>query len=119
MTTRRDKDARTGVAFHALEEGQDLSITPAPVAHLRPGIEVLGLAADKHHSVDRAGTENTPKCHAFSVEQFHARIGAINATRLSGKRVALRRDESVSVVTVGTGPAPTGDLTHARLHHRQ
>src|SRR5437588_2661345 len=27
------------------------------------------------------------------------------------KRVALRRDESVSVVTVGTGPAPTGDPT--------
>src|ERR1700736_6585532 len=25
------------------------------------------------------------------------------------KRVALRRDESVSVVTVGTGPTPTGD----------
>jgi hypothetical protein len=35
------------------------------------------------------------------------------------KGVALRRDESVSVVTVGTGPTPTGDPTHARLHHRQ
>jgi hypothetical protein len=35
------------------------------------------------------------------------------------KRVALLGDESVSVVTVGTGPAPTGDPTHARLHHRQ
>jgi Protein of unknown function (DUF3489) len=33
------------------------------------------------------------------------------------KRVALRRSESVSVVTVGTVPAPTGDPTHARLHH--
>jgi hypothetical protein len=27
------------------------------------------------------------------------------------KTVALRRDESVSVVTVGTVPAPTGDPT--------
>jgi hypothetical protein len=35
------------------------------------------------------------------------------------KRVALRRDESVSVVTVGTGPTPTGDPAHARLHHWQ
>jgi len=32
--------------------------------------------------------------------------------------VALRLDESVSVVTVGV-PAPTGDPTHARLHHWQ
>jgi hypothetical protein len=31
----------------------------------------------------------------------------------------LRLDESVSVVTVGTVPAPTGDPTHARLHHWQ
>jgi hypothetical protein len=31
----------------------------------------------------------------------------------------LRRDESVSVVTVGTGPAQTGDPTHAHLHHWQ
>jgi hypothetical protein len=30
--------------------------------------------------------------------------------------VALRRGESVSVVTVGTGPAQTGDPTHARHH---
>ena len=29
------------------------------------------------------------------------------------------RDESVSVVTVGTGPTPTGDPTHAHLHHWQ
>jgi integrase len=41
-----------GIAFHALEERQDLSVAPAAVAHLRPGIEVLGLAADKHHSVN-------------------------------------------------------------------
>src|SRR5215471_10570131 len=48
--------APAGIAFHALEEGQDLSVAPAAAAHLRPGIEVLGLAADKHHSVNRAGT---------------------------------------------------------------
>jgi hypothetical protein len=35
------------------------------------------------------------------------------------KRVALHRDESVSVVTVGTAPAQTGDPTHAHLHHWQ
>src|SRR5215467_8522126 len=34
-----------GIAFHALEERQDLSVAPAAVAHLRPGIKVLGLAA--------------------------------------------------------------------------
>jgi hypothetical protein len=33
-------------------------------------------------------------------------------------RVALLGDESVSVVTVGTAPTPTGDPTHA-LHHWQ
>ena len=55
--------ALAGIAFHALEEGQDLSVAPAAVAHLCPGIEVLDLAADKHHSVNRAGT----------AEQFAAR----------------------------------------------
>src|SRR5438270_1491567 len=40
----------------------------------------------------------------FSAEQSHAQLWPNNATRLSG-RVALRRDESVSVVTVGNGPA--------------
>jgi hypothetical protein len=35
------------------------------------------------------------------------------------KRVAFLGDESVSVVTVGTGPAQTGDPTHAHLHHWQ
>ena len=31
--------------------------------------------------------------------------------------MALRRDESVSVVTVGTGPTANRRPTHARLHH--
>ena len=35
------------------------------------------------------------------------------------KTVALRRDESVSVVTVGIEPTQTGDPTHARLYHWQ
>src|SRR5260370_5605421 len=34
-------------------------------------------------------------------------------------RVALVSEESVSVVTVGTAPTPTGDPTHAHLHHWQ
>src|ERR1700675_4953525 len=35
------------------------------------------------------------------------------------KGLALLRDESVSVVTVGAAPAQTGDPTHAHLHHWQ
>ena len=42
-----------------------------------------------------------------------------NATRLSGKKWLCVGDESVSVVIVGTEPTPTGDPTHARLHHWQ
>src|ERR1700730_7907155 len=34
-------------------------------------------------------------------------------------RVDLVSEESVSVVTVGTAPTPTGDPTHAHLHHWQ
>ena len=63
LATAKGIVALAGIAFHALEERQDLSVAPAAVAHLRPGIEVLGLAADKHHSVNRAGT----------AEQFAAR----------------------------------------------
>src|SRR6516164_10795668 len=40
--------ALAGIAFHALKEGQDVGVAPAAVAHLRPGIEVPGLAADTH-----------------------------------------------------------------------
>ena len=47
--------ALAGIAFHALEERQHLGVAPAAVAHLRPGIEVLRLAAHEHHAVDRAG----------------------------------------------------------------
>jgi hypothetical protein len=63
LATAKAIVALAGIAFHALEEGQDLRVAPAAVAHLRPGIEVLGLAANKHHSVNRAGT----------AEQFAAR----------------------------------------------
>jgi hypothetical protein len=58
----------------------------------------------------RRSITNYANCGScVSVEQCHARIGPNNATRLSGKRVALLRGESVSVVTVGAVPAPTGD----------
>src|SRR6516165_4653396 len=63
LATAKAIVALAGIAFHALEEGQDVGVAPAAVAHLRPGIEVPGLAADKHHSVNRAGT----------TEQFAAR----------------------------------------------
>ncbi|HXC89851.1 MAG TPA: hypothetical protein VNV18_06760 [Stellaceae bacterium] len=55
--------ALAGIVFHALEERQDVRVAPAAVAHLRPGVEVLRLAAHKHHAVDRAG----------AAEQFAAR----------------------------------------------
>src|SRR5260221_5436338 len=55
LSTAKGIVALAGIAFHALEERQNLRVTPAAVAHLRPGVEVLGLAADKHHSVNRAG----------------------------------------------------------------
>ena len=48
------------VAFHALEEGQDVRVAPAPVAHLRPGVEILRLAAHEGHAVDRAGAAEQP-----------------------------------------------------------
>jgi hypothetical protein len=37
--------------------------------------------------------------------------GAQQRHKIIRKRVALHRDESVSVVTVGTAPAQTGDPT--------
>src|SRR5437870_7635909 len=33
-----------------LKKGRDLGVAPAAVAHLRPGIEVLRLAAHDHHA---------------------------------------------------------------------
>ena len=48
------------VAFHALEEGQNAVVAPALVAHLRPGIEILCLAAHEGHAVDRAGAAKQP-----------------------------------------------------------
>src|SRR6516165_291206 len=82
LATAKAIIAPAGIAFHALEEGQDLSVTPATVTHLRPGIEVLRLAADKHHSVNRAGT----------AEQFAARHGEPAAV---GARLRLRGIEPV------------------------
>jgi hypothetical protein len=46
----------TVMAFHALEERQNVSIAPAQAAHLRPSIEILALAAHERHAVDRTGT---------------------------------------------------------------
>ncbi len=46
--------AAAGIAFHAPEEGQDVLVAPAPVAQLRPGVEILSLAAHEDHAVDRA-----------------------------------------------------------------
>ena len=43
------------VAFHALEEGEHVLVGPALVAHLRPGVEVLRLAAHEGQPVDGAG----------------------------------------------------------------
>src|SRR6266513_204568 len=43
--------ALAGIALHGLEERQDLGVAPAAVAHLRPGVEVLRLAAHEDHAV--------------------------------------------------------------------
>jgi hypothetical protein len=53
-----------------------------------------------------------PNIHRLSAvaEQRH---------KIIRKTVALRRDECVSVVTVGTVPAQKGDPTDAHLHHWQ
>ena len=70
------------IALHALEEGQDLLVAPAAVAHLRPGVEVLRLAAHEGHAVDRAG----------AAEQFAARHRDAAAV---GVGLGLRRIEPV------------------------
>ena len=67
--------ALAGIAFHALEERQDLGVAPAPVAHLRPGIEVLGLAAHKHHAVDRAGAAEQLAARHRDPAAIGARLG--------------------------------------------
>src|SRR5205085_5478853 len=46
--------AAAPVALDALEERQHIAIAPAGIAHLRPGVEVLRLAAHEGHAVDRA-----------------------------------------------------------------
>jgi hypothetical protein len=55
-----------------LKKGRHLGVAPAAVAHLRPGIEVLRLAAHEHHPVDRAG----------AAEQLAARYG-VNPVQMS------------------------------------
>ena len=42
------------IRFHAPEERQHVLVAPALVAHLRPAVEVLCLAAHEGHAVDRA-----------------------------------------------------------------
>ena len=42
------------VSLHLLEERQHVAVAPAAIAHLRPGIEVLRLAAHEGLAVDRA-----------------------------------------------------------------
>src|SRR6185436_7545701 len=46
--------AAAPVTLDALEERQHVLVGPAGIAHLRPGVEVLRLAADIGHAVDRA-----------------------------------------------------------------
>src|SRR4029077_17600425 len=42
------------IGFHAPEEWQYVLVAPALVAHLRPAVKVLCLAAHEGHAVDRA-----------------------------------------------------------------
>ena len=41
------------VTFHPFEQRQHVRVAPTLVAHLRPGVEILSLAADECHAVDR------------------------------------------------------------------
>src|SRR5262249_29788487 len=43
------------IGFHALEERQNVLITPTAVAHLRPSIEILRLTAYERVPINRAG----------------------------------------------------------------
>jgi hypothetical protein len=75
----------------------------------RPEPDVISLLAEYQEPAD----------HGFSGEQFHARISPQQRHKIIPNGVALVSEESVSVVTVGTAPAQTGDPTHAHLHHWQ
>src|SRR6202040_2173340 len=77
--------AAAGIAFHALEERQDLGVAPAPIAHLRPGIEVLGLAAHEHHPVDRTGAAEQ-FCRAAPGSCGHWCLARVRRNRASWSR---------------------------------
>ena len=52
------------IILDPLEEGQHIRIAPAAIAHLRPGIEILRLAAHESEAVDGARpTQNAPTRH--------------------------------------------------------
>src|ERR1700680_599059 len=72
----------TLVTFHVPENRQDLPVTPAAIAELRPGIVVVRLATDKDHPVDRRRP----------AQKLTARNG--NAP-LAGTLVGLRRIQPV------------------------
>ena len=53
--------------------------------------------------------ENVASREAVSAEQFHARLWPNKRHKIIRNRVALVAEESVSAVSVGTEPTPTGD----------
>ena len=75
-----------------------------------------GLAAELYRADCRIFTYRGSRGFARAIPCSGA---AQQRHKIIRKGVALLRDESVSVVPVGTTPAPTGDPTHAHLHHRQ
>ena len=76
------------------------------------GSYVLRIALRSGHCRERIQYLAKPpelRIRAFWVEQFHARRWPNKRHKIIRNRLALLRDESVSGVTVGTAPTPTGD----------
>ena len=83
------------ISFHFAEVRQDVTIAPAAIAQLRPGIIILGLAAHENHAVDgrRAAQQLAPRhiygavCAAFLWLRFiqPVGLGIINQTGKSNR----------------------------------
>src|ERR1700730_8135044 len=51
LATAKGIVALAGIAFHALEERQDLCVAPAPVAQLRPGSRASSVSPARSYTV--------------------------------------------------------------------
>src|SRR5271165_623038 len=65
----------SSVTFHAFEHGQHVLVAPAPVSHLRPGVEVLSLAADESHAIEGTGAAKQPAPRDRQLAAVGVRLG--------------------------------------------